>query len=220
MSSVALGRASWRHPELAAAGVAAGAWAILVAHSLQPHPWPEPYVAALSGWVVMAAAMMVPGALADVRRVALASMWHRRQRTIAIFLGSYLCAWIAFGVVALAFTAGTGLGAGIALALAAVWELSPQKWRAVRRCHLVEALPPRGLQADAACGRAGLRYGWRCIVACWPLMLAMAAAGHQALALMALLTAIVAAEKIVLRSARLRGPAAALLAGAALLALA
>jgi predicted metal-binding membrane protein len=218
VSSVALGRASWRHPELAAAAAAAGAWALLVAHSLQPHPWPEPYLAALSGWVVMAAAMMVPGALADVRRVALASMWHRRQRTIAIFLGSYLSAWIAFGVVALAVTGWTGLAAGIALVLAAAWELSPQKWRAVRRCHLVEALPPRGLHADAACGRAGLRYGWRCIVACWPLMLAMAAAGHQALALMALLTAIVAAEKIVVRSARLRGPAAALLAGAALLA--
>ena len=61
----------------------------------------------------MAGAMMLPGALADVRRVALASMWHRRQRTIAIFLGSYLCAWIGFGVVALAFTGWSGLGAGV-----------------------------------------------------------------------------------------------------------
>jgi predicted metal-binding membrane protein len=220
VSSVALGRASRRHPELAAAAVAAGAWALLVGHSLQPHPWPEPYLIALSGWVAMAAAMMVPGALADARRVALASMWHRRQRTIAIFLASYLCAWIAFGVVALAFSVWTGLGAGVALVFAVAWELSPQKWRAVRRCHLVEALPPRGLQADAACGRAGLRYGWRCMVACWPLMLAMAAAGHQALALMALLTAIVAAEKIVVRSARLRVPLAGVLAAAALVALA
>ena len=220
MSSVALGRASWRHPELAAAAVAAGAWAVLVAHSLQPHPWPEPYVAALSGWVVMAAAMMVPGALADVRRVALASMWHRRQRTIAIFLASYVCVWVGFGALAISFVDRTGLVAGVALLLAAAWELSSPKWRAVRRCHLVEALPPRGLQADAACGRAGLRYGWRCIGACWPLMLAMAAAGHQALALMALLTAIVAAEKIAVRSARLRVPLAGVLAAAALVALA
>jgi predicted metal-binding membrane protein len=218
VSSVALGRASWRHPELAAAGVAAGAWALLVAHSLQPHPWPEPYVAALSGWVVMAAAMMVPGALADVRRVALASMWHRRQRTIAIFLASYVCVWVGFGAVAIGFVDWTGLVAGVALLLAAAWELSSTKWRAVRRCHLVEALPPRGLQADAACGRAGLRYGWRCIVACWPLMLAMAAAGHQALPLMALLTAIVAVEKIAVRSARLRVPLAGVLAAAALVA--
>ena len=218
MSSVALGRASWRHPELAAAAAAAGAWALLVAHSLQPHPWPEPYVAALSGWVVMAAAMMVPGTLADVRRVALASMWRRRQRTIAIFLGSYLCAWVALRRGGARLHRLDRRRRGRRARARRRWELSPQKWRAVRRCHLVEALPPRGLQADAACGRAGLRYGWRCIVACWPLMLAMAAAGHQALALMALLTAIVAAEKIAVRSARLRGPAAALLAGAALLA--
>jgi predicted metal-binding membrane protein len=156
VSSVALGRASWRHPELAAAAAAAGAWTLLVAHSLQPHPWPEPYVAALSGWVVMAAAMMVPGALADVRRVALASMWHRRQRTIAIFLGSYLCVWVAFGVVALAFTGRTGLGAGVALALAVVWELSPQKWRAVRRSRRAACMPmPRaGAPGSATAGAA------------------------------------------------------------------
>jgi predicted metal-binding membrane protein len=55
-------------------------------------------------------------------------------------------------------------------------------------------------------------------VACWPLMLAMAAAGHQALALMALLTAIVAVEKIAVRSARLRVPLAGVLAAAALVA--
>jgi hypothetical protein len=46
------------------------------------------------------------------------------------------------------------------------------------------------------------------------------AAAAAATGAWALLTAIVAAEKIVVRSARLRGPAAALLAGAALLALA
>jgi predicted metal-binding membrane protein len=219
VTAVALGRASWRHPELTAAAAAAAAWALLAAHSLHPHPWPEPYLAALSGWVVMAAAMMVPGALADVRRVALASMWDRRQRTIAIFLGSYLSVWVAFGIPALALAGVGGLSVGALLALGCAWELTEWKWRAVRRCHLIAALPPRGPRADAACGRAGLRYGWRCVVACWPMMLAMAAAGHQAMALMALLMGVVATEKVVIRSARLRGPLAAVLAGAALLTL-
>jgi predicted metal-binding membrane protein len=50
-------------------------------------------------------------------------------------------------------------------------------------------------------------------------MLAMVAAGHLALGLMALVTLVMSAEKIVVRSARLRGPAAAVLAGAAVLAL-
>ena len=56
-------------------------------------------------------------------------------------------------------------------------------------------------------------------MSCWPLMLAMAAASHQAVALMAVLAVVFAAEKILVRSARLRWPAAAVLAAAALLAL-
>jgi predicted metal-binding membrane protein len=217
VTALAVRRITWSHPELAAAGVAAGAWALLLVHARHPHGPGEPYLANLSGWIVMVVAMMLPGALADVRVVALSSMWARRQRTTALFLGSYVCVWIGFGVVAVDVAAGASVG--VLLAVAAVWELAAWKWRAVRRCHLIEALPPRGAKADAACARAGLRYGWRCVVSCWPLMLAMAAAGHQAVALMALLTVVVAAEKIVIRSARLRAPVAAALAGAALLAL-
>jgi predicted metal-binding membrane protein len=217
VTALALRRIGWSHPELAAAAVAAGAWALLLVHAQHPHGPGEPYLANLSGWIVMVVAMMVPGALADVRVVALGSMWSRRQRTTALFLGSYVCIWIGFGAVTIAVVDGASVG--VLLAVGAVWELSAWKWRAVRRCHLIEALPPRGARADAACARAGLRYGWRCVASCWPLMLAMAAAGHQALALMVVLTVVVAAEKIVVRSARLGGPAAAVLAGAALLAL-
>lgn len=217
MTSLAVRRVTWSHPELAAAAVAAGAWMLVVVHAQHPHGPGEPYLADLSGWMVMVMATMLPGALADVRLVALSSMWSRRQRTVTLFLGSYVCVWIGFGVVAIGVVAEASVG--VLLALAAVWELTAWKWRAVRRCHLVEALPPHGARADAACARAGLRYGWRCVVSCWPLMLAMAAAGHQAVALMALMTVVVAAEKIVVRSARLRAPAAAALAGAALLAL-
>ena len=215
MTALAVRRIGWSHPELAAAAVATCAWTLLLVHAQHPHGPGEPYLADLSGWVLMVVAMMVPGALADVRLVALSSLWSRRQRTIVLFLGGYLCVWIGFGVLAV----GVAEGVGVLLALAAVWQLTPWKWRAVRRCHLIEALPPRGARADAACARAGLRYGGRCLASCWPLMLAMAAAGHQAVALMALATVVVAAEKIVVRSARLRAPAAALLAGAALLAL-
>jgi predicted metal-binding membrane protein len=214
VSALAVRRVGWRHPELGAAAAAAGAWVLLVAHAQHPRGSVEPFLADLSGWMVMVVAMMVPGALADVRVVALSSMWSRRQRTVAVFLGSYLSVWVLFGAVALAVAGAASVS--VLLAVAAAWELTAWKWRAVRRCHLIEALPPRGARADAACARAGLKYGSRCLVSCWPLMLAMAAAGHQAVALMAVLTVIVAAEKIVVRSARLRGPAAAVLAAAAL----
>jgi predicted metal-binding membrane protein len=123
------------------------------------------------------------------------------------------------GALALAALPPLGLGAGVLLAVAATWELTSWKWRAVRRCHLIQPMPPRGAAADAACAREGLRYGARCVGACWAPMLAMVAAGHLAVGLMALLTLVLSAEKIVVRSARLRGPAAAALAGAAVLAL-
>ena len=216
MTALAVRRVGWSHPELGAAAVAAAAWTLLLVHAQHPHAPGEPFLADLSAWMVMVVAMMVPSALADVRIVALSSLWSRRQRTIALFLGSYICVWIAFGAVAIG---APGVSVGVLLAVAAAWELTAWKWRAVRRCHLIEALPPRGSRADAACARAGLRYGTRCVVSCWPLMLAMAAASHQAVTLMAALTVIVAAEKILVRSARLRGPAAAVLAAAALLAL-
>ena len=219
VTALALRRSTWIHPELTAAAAAAAAWALLGGHALVPHSGTEPFLAGLSGWIVMAAAMMLPGTLADMRRLALSSMWSRRQRTIAVFLGSYLAVWTCFGALALAGLPLLGAGTGILLASAAAWELSPWKWRALRRCHLVEPLPPRGARADAACVRAGLRYGGRCVVSCWPLMLAMAAAGHLALALMALVTIVATAEKLVVRSARLRAPAAALLAGAAVVTL-
>jgi predicted metal-binding membrane protein len=219
VTAVALRRSAWSHPELGAAAGAAAAWGLLGAHALHPHTGTEPYVLALSGWVVMVAAMMVPGTLADVRRLALASIWDRRRRTIAVFLGAYVTAWVGFGALALAALPLLGLGVGVLLAGAAAWELSTPKWRAVRGCHLIDPLPPRGSRADAACARAGFRYARRCVASCWPLMLAMAAAGHLALGLMALATVVVTAEKTVSRSARLRGPAAAVLAGAAVVVL-
>jgi len=219
VTALALRRTTWGHPELAAGGAAAAAWALLGVHALHPHSGTEPFLGALAGWVVMATAMMVPGALADVRRLALSSMWQRRRRTIAFFLGGYLTVWTAFGALALAALPLLGVSAGVLLAAATAWELTPWKWRAVRRCHLIEPLPPRGARADAACARAGLGYGVRCVTSCWATMLAMAAAGHLALGLMAFLTMVSAAEKLVVRSARLRRPVAAALAGAAVLAL-
>ena len=219
VSALALRRTAWSHPELGAAAAASCAWALLAAHALHPHTGTEPFFAGLSGWIVMAAAMMVPGTLADVRRLALSSMWERRRRTIAIFLGAYISVWTAFGALALAALLLAGLGPGVLLAAAAAWELSAWKWRGVRGCHLLEPLPPRGSRADAACARAGLRYASRCVVSCWPLMLAMAAAGHLALGLMAVGTVVMSAEKIVVRSSRLRGPAAAVLACAAVVTL-
>ncbi|MDQ3722654.1 MAG: DUF2182 domain-containing protein [Actinomycetota bacterium] len=182
-----------------------------------------PLLGAGVGWLLMATAMMLPSALPVARHLATLGLWQRRQRTIALFLGSYLVVWAGFGAVALTVFAVGGVDTALVLPavllLAAAWELTPWKWRYVRACRLVAPLPPRGRKADVACCATGLRYGRSCVVACWPVMLAMAAAGHENVGLMVLLTIVVTAEKLAARPSRLATPAAALLSLSAVIAM-
>lgn len=236
-----IGRASWRHPEWGAAGVAAAGWGLVLAGAVGSSAanahmhhttvgadgqgavaW---WLTDALGWLVMSAAMMVPAALPAVRHVALTGLWNRRQRAAAIFLASYLAVWSAFGLVALAAVAwvsrdlhasGTTLLAA-ALVAAAAWQLTPWKRRALRACHVRPPLPPSGLKADAACGGAALAYGGRCLVGCWALMLAMAVVGHASPLLMVFITVIVVAERVTARGTRLGAPTSIALLGAAVL---
>jgi predicted metal-binding membrane protein len=201
------------HPELPASAFSAACWGLLLApaaggaaRAAHAHVHAAvPWLAGAAGWLAMCIAMMVPPALPHLRYLALTALWRRRQRTIAVFLASYLSVWMAFGFVAVVFAARAerllGIGAeslaGAVLAGAALWELLPWKWRALRACHISAPLPPCGSKADLACTEAGLRYGRWCVVACWPMMLVMAIVGHEAVVLMAILSLIVAAEMIV-----------------------
>ena len=235
MTAVALRRTTWRHPEAGAAGVAALAWLAVMAPVTGPDAVRElhaeahrsfPLAAGAAGWMLMTVAMMVPAALPVARGHALGALWSRRGRTVRIFLGSYLAAWAGFGAAAAAIVAlalpyldRAALLAAVLLA-AAAFELSSVKWRAVSACHRVAPLPPRGIRADTACACAGVVYGGRCIASCWAIMLAMAVATHAGLGLMALLTAIVTAERLLARPARHATALAAVLAFAALVSLA
>lgn len=233
MCAVALRRATWHHPEAGAAAVAAVAWLAVLSPVAGPEGIRELHDAAhlsasllagWAGWVLMTVAMMVPAALPVARDHALGALWARRQRTVAVFLVSYVAVWAAFGAVASAVLAladhhlGLSRGALLTSVLlaAALWELAPAKWRSVRACHRVSPLSPRGTKADVACARAGALYGGRCMIGCWAVMLAMATAGHAAIGLMMLLASIVATEKLLARPARFAVPIGAVLAGAAL----
>jgi predicted metal-binding membrane protein len=228
-TALALRRASWHHPEAGAAGVAAVAWLALLAPVAGPQPVRDlheqahlsaPLLADAGGWMLMAAAMMVPAALPVARDHALGALWSRRQRTLGIFFASYLTVWAAFGGLAFAAVELSALPEPVLLPalllIAALWELAPAKWRSVRACHLVSPLPPRGFKADCACARAGLVYGRRCLGGCWAAMLAMVVAGHAHIGLMVLLAAVVAGEKLLARPSRFAVPVAVVLAGAAL----
>ncbi len=104
-------------------------------------------VVAVAMWTLMAVAMMLPTALPAVRHVAANSLRRRRPRAMATFAAVYALIWVAFGVLLLAASqAWAGFDrtavAAAALALAAAWQLSAAKRRAVRDCHRPSPLPP------------------------------------------------------------------------------
>lgn len=193
----------------------------------------EPAVAAAEGigsaslaaglpmWGLMAAAMMLPTALPALRHVEVNSLYWRRRRAALEFAAVFLAIWALFGafvlgpVTSMVSTTST-LALAAALALAAGWQLTPLKRRALRACHRSQALPPRGWRATAGVTRFGLHNATACLASCWALMLTMAAVGSARLVWMAGITGIVAVEKLSLKPVRTSHRVAALLGAAAI----
>jgi predicted metal-binding membrane protein len=159
---------------------------------------------ALGHWLLMIGAMMVPMTAAALRIVALRSFRERRTRALGLFLAAYVAVWCAVAplylVAALAVHVAAGgallLPLGLAFGLAAAWQASAAKQRALRRCHRTVPLPPSGRRADRACLRYGLDHGRFCLASCWALMLIPAAGGHHP-ALMLVAAAAAIAERMV-----------------------
>jgi predicted metal-binding membrane protein len=185
----------------------------------------------LLGWALMAVAMMGPVTLPAVRYVGFNSIRRRRQWAMTLYFAVSMGVWVAFGVLALAGerVARETLGLDrrvllmLALAVAAGWQPTRSKRRALFRCRRTVPLPPVGLRADAACARFALQQGWRCVTSCWALMAVMAVIGHSdhsGLVWMAALTALIMGEELTLLGPRLlRASAVALIAAAGLVAL-
>jgi predicted metal-binding membrane protein len=190
-----------------------------------------------AGWTVMCAAMMLP------TTAPLVAAWQRlnarrgdRAFLTVLLAAGYLAAWFAFGIAAHGLDAalralaqssawlmlnGWIVGA-VVLAAAGLFQFSGMKHRCLDGCRspLAFALeawrrPRRRLQA----WKLGLRHGAYCVGCCCALMLVMFVVGMANLAWMALLAAVMAAEKNLAGGAGL-GPwiGGALLAGSAALA--
>ena len=178
-------------------------------------------VGGIAMWTLMVVAMMLPSALPAVSHVAANSLRWRRRRAMATFVGVYLSIWIAFGALVLAASAAlSGVdgarGLAGALALAAVWQMTAQKRRALRDCHRPSPLPPRGRPATAGVARFALVNGSACVRSCWAMMLAAAVATSASTVCMIAIAGIVTAEKLAQRPRRAtRASAVVLAAGAA-----
>jgi predicted metal-binding membrane protein len=234
----------WR-PEWRITLVVALAWVTLLAtHDHQHHGQATPAVgptpglqqdaggllAPLPGWALMTVAMMVPVTLPAVRHVGFNSIRPRRQRAMILYVVVYLGMWIAFGIPALAvarlarqaFDLEGRVLLALALVVAAGWQLTHSKRRALFRCRRTVPLPPVGLRADAGCARFALQQGWRCVTSCWALMAVTAVVAHSShagLVWMTALTALAMLEELTLLGRHLLRPSAIALALAAGLAL-
>ena len=168
-------------------------------------------------WVVMMAAMMFPS-IAPTVLMQVRIQEGRRARgeavaagTTASFVAGYLVAWLAAGILAYGIfqlgsvttgdlfswdNAGPYLAGAVVLA-AAVYQLTPLKDVCLRHCRS----PFMFLIAHWRPGRAGglrmgvVHGGW-CVGCCWALMAALFALGVMSLGWMALIAALIAAEKL------------------------
>jgi predicted metal-binding membrane protein len=207
--------------------VAAAAWALAASRMMGMDAGPGSELGGVGwfavSWLVMMAAMMLPALTPMV--VAFGRRAPRRALTAA-FTAGYLAAWLAAGLIGYAAIAaarvlqlgvlawneaGHYLAAGV-IAGAGFYQLTPLKEICLRRCRdrrtfLQEHWRPGSVGAL----RMGTEHGAYCIGCSWALMAALFALGAMSVTWMALVAVLIAAERLLPRTAQL-GVALVLLA--------
>jgi predicted metal-binding membrane protein len=153
-------------------------------------------------WVTMTAAMMLPSVVPHVA-------WLARRAPTLLFAVGYLAVWTAYGLAAYALyrlatafdtgwlawdEAGPYVAGGVIVA-AGLYELTPLKRRSLRRCRM--------LRDDAGAFRSGLAHGRDCVGCSGGLMLVLFAVGVMSLFWMAVVAAVIFAEKVLPQGFRL-----------------
>jgi predicted metal-binding membrane protein len=184
-------------------------------------------------WVTMMAAMMFPS-VAPMVAVFHRVSSQRAERGLAavptwLFVLSYLAAWTAYGLAAygvyravmaavsdwLDWDRAGRYVAGGAIAAAGLYELTPLKRICLRHCrsplHFVIGGWRHGRRGAV---RMGIEHGGYCVGCCSGLMVVLFALGVMSLLWMAVVAALVFAQKLVPRGERLTGVFAAVLVAA------
>jgi predicted metal-binding membrane protein len=161
------------------------------------------FLSFLGGWVVMMAAMMLPGAATAVVGRAQAG----GIRAVPVFIASYLAVWAAVGSVVYAIYRPHGtLAAGAVVIAAAVYEVTPLKRHFRQRCGEVTG--------------SGFEYGLCCAGSTLGLMAMLVALGVMSLTWMVVIAIAVLAQKLMPVKAAIDVPLALAIAGLGVLILA
>ncbi len=187
----------------------------------------------LSAWVTMMGAMMFP----SIAPVVLA--YARMQKgsgepgrmgptgATALFVAGYLVSWGVAGLVGymlvqgvrsldVGFLAWDEAGpyvAGGVIVGAALYQLTALKDTCLRQCRgPVTLLLEHWRPGHVGALRMGIEHGGFCVGCCWALMAALFALGVMSIGWMALIAALIAAEKLMPRSGVKRGVAVVLAA--------
>ena len=162
-------------------------------------------------WVVMMAAMMFPSVAPTVALYARLTRLRSPVRPL-LFAAAYLVVWAAVGLVSyglfevgktwfgsqLAWNAGGRWFAAAVLAVAAIYELTPLKNACLAKCR-----SPLGFllgswrDGDTGAVEMGAKHAAWCVGCCWALMAALFALGVMSLVWMAVVAAIITAEKTI-----------------------
>jgi predicted metal-binding membrane protein len=180
-----------------------------------PMPWtPATTAAILLMWVSMMAAMMLPSAAP----VVLLYARHCGRRADAfgayvptgLFVAGYLAVWTGFAALATALqwlidwfgwlsaemAIDRPLIAGLALAAAGVYQLTPAKRACLAHCRgPVAFLAMHWRPGPLGALRMGVVHGLYCLGCCWVLMLVLFVGGAMNLAVVLALAGFIAVEK-------------------------
>jgi predicted metal-binding membrane protein len=174
---------------IALLGAAAAAWVLVADQMVGMDEGPATDLGGASWflgiWVLMTAAMMLP----TIVRVA----------PTVLFAAGYLAVWTVYGLAAyVVFQLWDERGvyaAGVLVTAAGLYELTPLKQAALRRCRRPhDAGAPFGL---------GLAHGMDCVVCSGALMLVLFALGVMSLFWMAVVAAAIFAEKVLPQGQRI-----------------
>jgi predicted metal-binding membrane protein len=186
---------------MATLGLAAASWGIAVwqMHGMDMGVASRlgSFASFMAVWVMMMAAMMLPGAAPAMLRRAQAS---GGVPAVPLFIGSYLAVWALVGAAVYALYRPHGFVAAGAITIAAgVYEFTPLKRHFRRRCR------------DSV--RSGLRFGLCCVGSSIGLMAMLVALGVMSVTWMSVIAVLVLAQKLLPAKAAADVPLALVIVG-------